>query len=247
MERKLCEILRNEKISENYYLLEFGNEFNKVFLPGNFVHIKIENNFLRRPFSVAIFRRKSIKIIYKVVGKGTEKLSKKNKGEILDIIGPCGNSFPIFKNKRIAIVGGGTGIAPLIFLSEELKKCKNEIYFFYGARSKNLIFFNLLPFGINYIFSTDDGSFGKKGNIFDVFKKYDGFDLIYGAGPEELLKKISQYDKNIPVYISVERYMACGMGLCYGCVIKVKENGKEEYKRVCKDGPVFDGRNIIWE
>lgn len=88
---------------------------------------------------------------------------------------------------------------------------------------------------------------GKKGNIFDVFKKYDGFDLIYGAGPEELLKKISQYDKNIPVYISVERYMACGMGLCYGCVIKVKENGKEEYKRVCKDGPVFDGRNIIWE
>ncbi len=247
MENQICKVIKNKNLSKNYYLLEFENNFKKRFYPGNFVHIKIENLFLRRPFSVAHYSKNKIQIIYKVIGIGTEKLSRKNKGDYLDIIGPLGNSFPFYKNKRICIIGGGTGIAPLIFLAKELKKYNEEIYFFYGARNKNLIFFQILPTGINYIFSTDDGSFGKRGNIFDVFKKFNSFDVIYAAGPEGLLKKLTSSIKKIPVYISVENYMACGMGLCYGCVIKVKENDKWEYKRVCKDGPVFEGKEILWE
>jgi dihydroorotate dehydrogenase electron transfer subunit len=248
MENKICKIKINEKLEDGYFLLEFENNFNEIFSPGNFVHLKIENNFLRRPFSVCKFSKNSIIIIYKVVGEGTEKLSKKKKGEYLDILAPCGNSFPVFKNKKIAIIGGGTGIAPLIFLSQKLRNHKNEVDFFYGAKNKKLIFFNILPNGIDYIFSTEDGSFGKKGNIFDIFQKYNGsYEVIYCSGPEGLLKKVSLYSDKIPVYISLENYMACGMGLCYGCVVKIKQNDGWVYKRVCKDGPVFNAKEIIWE
>jgi dihydroorotate dehydrogenase electron transfer subunit len=248
MKSEICKIIKNEKLTENFYLLKIENKFKERFLPGNFVHIKIENNFLRRPFSVAKYTEKSIIIIYKVVGTGTYLLSKKKKNDSLDVLGPIGNSFPVFKNKKVALIGGGTGIAPLIFLSEELKKCRNYICFFYGVKSKNLIFFDLLPKGIKYIFSTDDGTFGERGDIFKVFKKYNGdFDILYGAGPEPLLEKITSYSDELKVYISLENYMACGMGLCYGCVVKIKENDGWEYKRVCKDGPVFDGKKVIWD
>ncbi|MCM8818351.1 MAG: dihydroorotate dehydrogenase electron transfer subunit [Candidatus Omnitrophica bacterium] len=246
MENVICEVIKNENLNKDHLLLEFENNFKEDFYPGNFVHIKIEKCFLRRPFSVARFNKKSIQIIYKVVGKGTEILSQKTKGESIDIIGPLGNSFPIYKNKKICIIGGGTGIAPLIFLSEELKKFNKEIFFFYGSRNRNSIFFSVLPDGIDYIFSTDDGSFGTKGNIFDIFKKFNGFEVIYGSGPEELLKKISKFSKKVPVYLSLENYMACGMGLCYGCVVKIREKDNWEYKRVCKDGPVFRADKIIW-
>jgi len=248
MKNEICKILKNKNLSEECFLLEFENNFTEIFLPGNFVHIKIENNFLRRPFSIAQYSKKSLQIVYKVVGIGTEQLSRKKEGDFLDILGPLGNSFPLFKHKKVCIIGGGTGVAPLLFLSKMLKKYDNEITFFYGARNKNQILFQILPYGVNYVFSTEDGSFGKRGNIFDVFKKFNNdFDVIYGAGPEPLLKKISSISKNIPIFISLENYMACGMGLCYGCVVKVKDNKNWEYRRVCKDGPVFEGRKIIWE
>ena len=248
MENKICKIKINEKLEDVHYLMEFENNFKENFLPGNFVHIKIENNFLRRPFSVCKVDKNSIIIIYKVVGEGTEKLSKKKKNEYIDVIAPCGNSFPLFKNKKIAIIGGGTGIAPLIFLSEKLKNNRNEIDFFYGVKNKKFIFFNILPIRINFIFATEDGSFGKKGDIFDVFKNFkDNYDLIYASGPKELLKKVSSFSEKIPVYISLENYMACGMGLCYGCVVKIKQGNDWTYKRVCKDGPVFNAKEIIWD
>ncbi|MCM8767680.1 MAG: dihydroorotate dehydrogenase electron transfer subunit [Candidatus Omnitrophica bacterium] len=248
MDSKISKVLENKKIADDFYLLRIENRFKQKFLPGNFIHIKIENTFLRRPFSVAIYSKKFIGIIYKKIGVGTEILSKKKKGDFLDILGPCGNSFPIFRNKKVCLIAGGTGIAPLIFLSNELKKNKNEIYFFYGARNRKLIFFELLQSGINYIFSTDDGSFGYKGNIFDRFIEYkDDYDILYAAGPEQLLKKISLYSSKKPLYISLENYMACGMGLCYGCVVKIKEGNDWSYKRVCKDGPIFEAKNIIWE
>jgi dihydroorotate dehydrogenase electron transfer subunit len=248
MEIKICRIKKNEVVGNLHYLMEFENNFKESFSPGNFVYIKIENNFLRRPFSVSGFSKNSLKIIYKIVGEGTEKLSKKEKGECVDVLGPCGNSFPLFENKKIAIIGGGTGIAPLIFLCERLKKYKNEIDFFFGAKNKELLFLSILPPNINYIFTTEDGSFGKRGNIFDVFYKFkDIYEVIYASGPEELLKKISKLSDKIPIYLSLENYMGCGMGLCYGCVVKVKVNNGWIYKRVCKEGPVFSGKEIIWE
>ncbi|MFN4226551.1 MAG: dihydroorotate dehydrogenase electron transfer subunit [Candidatus Ratteibacteria bacterium] len=248
MNSEICKILENKNLVEDFYLMQIENRFKEIFLPGNFIHIKIEGAFLRRPFSVAFYTKKYIGIIYKKIGFGTEILSKKKAGDFLDILGPCGNSFPIYENKKVALIGGGTGIAPLIFLSNELKKRKNEIYFFYGARNKKLIFFDILPFGINYIFSTDDGSFGLKGNIFEIFKRYkNDYDILYTAGPEPLCKKLISYWKRKPIYVSLENYMACGMGMCYGCVVKIKEENDWTYKRVCKDGPIFEGKKIIWE
>lgn len=253
MEIQNCKIIENKKIGENYYILKLENKFKEKFLPGQFLHIKIPENFLRRPFSVASFTDSFISILYQVVGTGTKKLSEKKEGEILNVIGPCGNSFPVKKEyKKICIIAGGIGVAPLIFLAEEILKKKKEIYFFYGAKNKNFIPFEILPYGPGYFFSTDDGSYGKKGNVFELFKKtYKKLtiEVIYGAGPEPLLKKISEFSKkiDIPSYISVENYMGCGMGLCYGCVVKIKGNNSWEYKRVCKDGPVFEAKNIIWK
>lgn len=243
--------MKNIKLSDEYYLLMIENMFKKEFHPGNFLHIKIENHFLRRPFSVSYYTKKSISVLYKIVGEGTNKLSKIPPGEKLDIIGPLGNSFPIFKNKNIALIGGGSGIGPLIFLAKKLKENRNNVFFFYGASKKENIFFQILPLGISYIFATDDGSFGIKGDIFSTFlkffKKEEIFDIIYGVGPKPLLIKLSNLKTSIPIFISVENYMACGMGLCYGCVIKVKKDSHWEFKKVCKDGPIFEAREVIWD
>jgi len=251
MEIKNCRIISNKMIRDSYFILTFENNFSENCKPGQFLMIKIPFLFLRRPFSVLKINKNTISILYNVVGKGTEILSKNKKGDALNILGPCGNSFNIKKeNKKIWLIGGGTGIAPLLFLSKKIKK--EKITFFYGAKNKNLLLFDILPSGTKFIFSTDDGSYGYKGTIFSCVKnliKKEKPDIIYCSGPENLLKKISNLSKKekIPCFLSIENFMGCGMGICYGCVIKVKSENGWEYKRVCKDGPIFKGEEVIWE
>lgn len=253
MERKNLRIIKNKELAENFFWMEIENGFSEEFFPGQFIYIKIPPFFLRRPFSVAKMEREKLCILYQIKGKGTETLSKKRDGEYLDIIGPLGNGFP-FKEKwkKVYLVGGGTGIAPLIFLSENLRKKCDDVVFFYGARNKKLIFKSILPENIEIVFSTEDGSFGYKGKITEVLINRldkDIPDVVFSAGPEGMLKEIGVISKKyrIPCYVSVERRMGCGMGLCYGCVIKVKKGKGWEYVRVCKEGPVFNVEDIIWE
>jgi len=254
MEIKNCKVIKNQKIAEKHFILKFENKFSKEFLPGQFLMVALPHFYLRRPFSVFKVNKNTISILYKVVGKGTEILSKMKKGNILNILGPCGNEFNIEqKYENIWIIGGGTGIAPLIFLSEKLKRKNKNITFFYGARNKNLLFFDILPAGIEYVFSTNDGSYGYKGTIFSIvekmIKKEEKPDVIYCGGPELLLQKVSSLSvrHKIPSFITLENFMGCGMGVCYGCVIKVKEQNGWEYKRVCKDGAIFRGEEVIWQ
>lgn len=252
MEMKNCKIIENRKLEREHFLLRIENKFIKDFKPGQFIMIKIPPYFLRRPFSLCKIDKNSITVLYKVVGEGTKRLSEMTPGTVLNVLGPCGNGFKVDKNtKNIWIVGGGVGVAPLIYLTEKLKKKK--ITFFYGTKKKNFLFFELLPYGPEYIFATDDGSYGYKGTIFSILKniiKKEGKpDIIYCGGPEILLKKLSEFSKKrkIPAYMTLENIMGCGMGLCYGCVIKVKTPDGWDYKRVCKDGPVFKSEEIIWE
>lgn len=253
MEIKRCKIIENRKLEDIHFLLSVENNFSEKFIPGQFITIEIPRFFLRRPFSVCRVGQESISILYKIVGKGTGYLSKKKKGEYLNIVGPCGNGFEIKKeNKNVWIIGGGVGIAPLVFLAEKLVQENKKVIFFYGERKKDLLFFEILPYGVEYIFSTEDGSYGNKGNIFEVFKKFlksKKPDVVFSAGPLPLLKKISHILKKekIHSYMAIEERMGCGMGICYGCVVKIKKGNGWEYKRVCKEGPVFKSEEIIWE
>jgi len=193
-----------------------------------------------------------------VLGEGTEMLSRKKPGEDLDIIGPLGNGFEYRTAKHLPIlVAGGMGIAPLIFLAEKLvelktKKAKRKTLVLLGARTKSQIlcekeFKNL---GCEVRVATDDGSRGFKGKVTELLKKFLPLAIsnkplaIYACGPRPMLKEISQVSKKykISAEISLEEHLACGIGACFGCVVKTK-NG---FQRVCKEGPVFNADKIIW-
>ncbi len=253
MEAKNLKIESVTRITEYLYSLKLEGSFISPPAPGQFLHIKIDDHlFLRRPFSIAGYKDTTITLIVQVVGEGTRLLCGKKRGDLLNVIGPLGRGFHVNKNwKNIFLVGGGTGIAPLVFLADRLSD--RNITFFYGARNIEHIAFNLLPYNVNYVFATDDGSYGHKEfiskSVAGFLKKNERPDVIYGGGPHGLLKKIGHLSEkhNTPAFVSMENRMACGIGLCYGCVIKIKSGSGWEYKRVCKDGPVFSTKEIIWE
>jgi dihydroorotate dehydrogenase electron transfer subunit len=255
MEIKRMFIANVEKLEKNHYWLTLTGRFKEKPSPGQFLQIKIDPLFLRRPFSIGSYKSGKTGLLVQIKGKGTDILTKENKGSKISVTGPLGEGFPYHKTwKKIWFIGGGTGIAPLLFLYESLKHkhklCHCE--FFYGARRKNLLFFDILPRKLTFEFSTGDGSYGEKGEVTELVRKRlrsEKPDVIYAGGPEGLLKEISLISAafKIPAYITLENKMACGMGLCYGCVAKIKTTSGGEYKRVCKEGPVFNANKVKWE
>ena len=261
-------VLFKEKLREKIFRLTLTSPLiSKKAKPGNFVHIKVGSNgypLLRRAFSIhrAQKDKNSFDILFKVVGKGTEILSKVIPGETLDILGPIGNSFSLPQRKKeIMLVAGGMGIAPLWFLFTQLAKIfksefgssgQDKLTFFLGAKSKKELLYleKLKMMGVRLIVSTDDGSLGIKGQVTDVFlnaikrRNEDHRNLaIYSCGPQMMLEKMSEMAKrlNLSCQISLETHMPCGVGACWGCVVKLKDG---TYKRVCVDGPVFDAREV---
>ena len=250
MEHKIVRIKEKKTYKEKFCLLTVENRFSSSPLPGQFIHIKIEGVFLRRPFSVAGLSQKTISIFFQIKGKGTLFLSRKNRGEEIDIIGPVGNHFSYERFKEnILVVAGGIGIAPMIFLSSLLLKTKKKFLFFHGAQNKDFLLNFFLPKGTYpVITSTDDGSKGKNGRITDVIEDYlkkEKVDVIFASGPYFMLKKTTEISTrfNVPCYVSMENRMFCGTGVCQGCVIETKDG----FKKVCTDGPVFDARKIEWK
>lgn len=207
---------------------------------------------LRRPFSIHRINKDGFSIIYHIVGKGTEILSRTQKGAELDVIGPLGNGFTIDRTKTAILIAGGCGSAPLYCLEEELKKKKIGSHFFMGATTKDLLLCgsDFAKLGTKLYISTDDGSCGEKCTVSALYSSYiDTLDpkkcLIYTCGPKPMMKAVSEIAEkhNIPCQVSLEEYMACGIGACLGCVVETI-NGN---RRVCKDGPVFDPKEIIWQ
>lgn len=254
MEAKDFKIDSINRLTGQLYRMELEGSFTKPPVPGQFIHIKIDNLFLRRPFSIAEYKNNLFTILFKVVGEGTKILSTAKEGDRLNVIGPLGKGFQVKKDWKSAfLVGGGTGIAPLIFLTETLLKEKVDVVFFYGARSRDDIAFNILGCGINCIFTTEDGSYGEKGLLTPFvethIKKEGRPDVLFSGGPYGLLKEIGRISEKyeIPAFVSMENRMACATGLCYGCVTKIKTQEGWEYKRVCMEGPVFNTKVIEWE
>lgn len=233
-------IVSNNEISPNIYEIILQGDFKGK--PGQFYMIKGWNSldpFLPRPISIANLNKDKITFLYEVRGRGTHIISSLQKGNKLSILGPLGNGFSYDNVKKIAIVSGGIGIAPMVYLGEKLKS-HVDLYagfrdhtYYIDAFSKNIE---------NVYISTEDGSKGHKGYIVDILEP-EKYDLIYTCGPAPMMKSVMKVcEGKVPVYISMESRMACGIGACLGCTIDTV-NGVE---RVCKEGPVFLGEEVIF-
>jgi len=252
-----ADILAKEEVVPGVFNLTIVSpEISRNAKPGQFVHVKCcgrnENFILRRPFSIhRVVPGRAFEILFQVVGKGTEALSKVKIHDTLDIIGPLGASFSYSeKIKSALLVAGGIGVAPLIFLAEELTAKQVMIYPMLGAQTKTklLRYIDFKRLGKKTYAATDDGSFGHEGTVVDLLNRTIHQlrpEIIYACGPDPMLRKIVRTadDFGIKCQVSLEATMACGIGACLGCACATRQG----YKMVCKDGPVFDAQDIIWD
>jgi len=240
------------QIGTNVFLLKLQSD--KIAAnakPGQFVNIKVSNsNFplLRRPFSICNVEGDYFTIMFTSVGEGTLVLQKKQKGEFVDVMGSAGNGFSLDGNyEKAIIVAGGIGAAPFPFLIKELEKIGKEIICFSGGRTKN----DCITYEMkNVSTATDDGSFGFKGTVVELLSsqiaRYKNERIkIFGCGPNAMLKSLQQFcfTRNIEAEISTESSMACGFGICQGCPVQ-SATDKNKFLLVCKDGPVFNVKDI---
>lgn len=239
-------ILNNVQIAKDTFKMIIDNqEVALSCLPGQFISIECPNTFLRRPFSIAGTDNESFTIIYKIKGEGTKFLSSLVKGDSIDVIGPLGNGFNISTSESL-LVGAGVGVAPLIFLSNKLKE--NSIKYTFVSAFKTI---NDVINIKESVIITEDGSTNLSGllteNIKDLINNLKP-SKIYSCGPIPVLKYLSgiAHKENLSLEIAMERDFACGIGVCMGCVIVVLENNIVKNLRICKDGPVFDGKIIKW-
>lgn len=245
-------VVRHIEVSRDMYELEFiAPAIASDSRPGQFVHIRsaIDNNpLLRRPLSLYDVDKRlgSITLLYKVVGKGTYLLTRIRTKDSLDAMGPLGHGFSLLApHKTALLVGGGVGIAPLVYLAGVLQQHGCQVKVLHGVENrKELVALDKLrKIGVDFFCSTMDGSAGFKGLVTDLLLKKINpaeVDFIYCCGPEAMMARVSDYarENNIAGEVSLEDHMACGVGACLGCARKLK-NSDQEYKKVCKDGPVF--------
>jgi dihydroorotate dehydrogenase electron transfer subunit len=217
--------------------------------PGRYVMVRCGNDtVLPRPFSIHQCNENKIALLVRVIGKGTEWLSYRNPGDELEIFGPFGRGFSISpESKKLLLVAGGIGIAPLLFLLRQGLRQGYQIRLLLGAATARQLYpMHSLPGGIELGIATEDGSTGEKGMVTELLAGSSGrADQIFACGPLPMYRAMSGMPelKNRPVQVSMEVVMGCGRGICYGCTIKTKKG----LKKVCQDGPVFDLADIIWE
>lgn len=216
---------------------------------GQFVEVYPDNgvNLLSRPISICEINKEegSLRLVFQIVGKGTKLFSELKPDDEIRLLGPCGNGYTLSEGRSV-LVGGGIGVPPLL---ETCKQLKGEKIVVLGFRSGSFLAEEFDRLGAKVYVATDDGSVGFKGNVVDLLKaKGIKGDMIYSCGPKIMLKFLSMYaeENNIQCQVSMEERMACGIGACVGCVVQIKEGDGWTYKKVCKDGPVFDSREVCW-
>lgn len=248
-------IKENKNLGLNFYKFSVvSKQAAAAAQAGQFCMIGLDKVFLRRPLSIYSVDKKSgmISFLYKVVGKGTDILAKMKVGETIKFLGPLGNGYPVNFHDDLepVLVGGGTGIASVHFLAESLKNLKKGFEktgsIYYGVRTKKeLVCLNAFKkMGWKVFVSTEDGSEGYKGFVTDLLaKQIKKESVVYVCGPTPMMKKVINIakEKNISGYASLEEKMACGVGNCQGCAVKIGD----KHKMVCKDGPVFEISEII--
>lgn len=253
-------INENKEIAKDIYqLIIEPKSINRCIVPfpGQYLYIRInETNqpLLRRPISIHDYdsNNKQLSLIYRVIGEGTRLLSKKKLGDEIDILGPLGKGFTynnIESNKKILLIGGGIGTPPLYYLAKELVKMGLKVTILLGFQGINesILVKEFSSLGEVRV-ATIDGSLGVKGTVLDLINENDNWDVFYTCGPIAMMKAIQDkwFNTDIVGYLSLEERMGCGVGACYGCIVKTDKNiNNEGYKKVCSDGPVFPFREVI--
>jgi len=275
MKQTLCSITSNVEVMPGIHLMWIeAPDIAVAALPGQFITVRCGNFTLRRPFSVHQVSSRDIALLFKVAGKGTLWLSQRQKDERIDILGPLGKGFSIEPgSKNLLLVAGGIGIAPLVFLMQYASSQHQitlihgtstaaQFYpFFSAGKKRNKL--SHLPNGVQLIPVTEDGSMGQKGRVTDILPDLlDWADQVYACGPVDMYKAMALPINPSPLkgegkgegekrsnlklkkcQVSLEVRMGCGFGACYGCTIKTKKG----LKQICRDGPVFELDDIIWQ
>lgn len=242
-------VIKNEEIATGIFDLWVENPtLSSIAKPGQFAHILVPGKTLRRPISICDADKSCLRLVYQVKGEGTEILSWIKEGEYLDIIAPLGNGFDIKEDKKYCFIGGGIGVPPMLYAS----KMKEKPVVITGFRNKDLVILqsDFRKDNCELYLTTDDGTAGEKAFVTDVLKrKLNDIDEVCACGPSPMLKAIAEIcnDANVPCQISLEERMGCGIGACLVCACAVRKNdGTEDYVHVCKDGPVFDSKEVIF-
>lgn len=250
--------------SQGLYRMVLNGQAARDAKPGQFVHIQVSDTqdpLLRRPLSIAGIdpEKEEITIYYRVAGKGTDLLTRIGNHEYVSVLGPLGTGFTVPQDGEIVLIAGGIGIFPMYALLQAIDRTKVKVKLLWGGEKEEFLKsadLNLLQtMGIDYEVATLDGSLGTKGLVTALLEKY----LVKkkgpavraaSCGPKGMLKAVTEMclQNELPIEVSLEERMACGIGACLGCVCTVKgENGEPKRKRVCKEGPVLDGKEVIWD
>ena len=242
-------VLENKRIADEIYSLTFAAEEEIAVRPGQFVMVGVGGFPLRRPIAVCKAEGERFTVCYRLKGGGTRALAREYKtGEKLSVLMPLGNGFYVKESeKKVAVVGGGVGIFPLVSAIRAYSKSK-QVYAYMGFRSRASVCMEFdMPRGEKLVIATDDGSVGFHGTSVQAFMQdVDEIkpDVVLACGPTPMLRalKSAMHGRNIPVYVSLEERMGCGIGACLVCVCE-KTDGA--HARVCKDGPVFEIGDVV--
>lgn len=243
MIRAYYTVVSNEKLTENVYKMVLSGETNAITAPGQFINIKLSGLFLRRPISIYDWDDKTLTIIYKVVGEGTEQMSDIKAGEKLDCLVALGNGFDTsVSGERPVLIGGGVGIPPMYGLAKKLiaEGKKPQVILGFNKESEIFAYNEFCAICDDVYVTTVDGSVGTYGFVTDVLKNLD-YTYFYTCGPMPMFCAIETTAKGSGQF-SFEERMGCGFGACMGCTCKTKYGNK----RICKDGPVLVREEIIW-
>lgn len=249
-----AKIVKTDNLAPGIYELVIKAKAALNAVPGQFMMIypKGKHTILPRPISICEINKdeETLRIVYRVVGKGTGEFSEYKAGEEVDVLGPVGNGFPVDKaiGKNAVLIGGGIGVPPILELAKQTKA--ETVSVLVGYRDSNMFLKEDFDKAAKTYIATEDGSYGTKGNVMDALRENNiPCDVIYACGPMPMLRAIKKYaeENGIEAYISLEERMACGVGACLGCVCKTtKEDHHSHVKnaRVCTEGPVFEAREV---
>ena len=243
MFRGIYKIVSNKPLTKDVFEMIMSGDTSAITAPGQFINIKLDGFYLRRPISICNYDNNTVTILYKVVGGGTEAMSRLESGAELDILCGLGNGFDVSKSgEKPVLIGGGVGVPPLYNLCKNLIESGKKVTVILGFNTASEIFYKekFESLGAEVYVSTVDGSSGVKGFVTDVLKNID-YDYFFTCGPMPMFRAIEKIATSSGQY-SFEERMGCGFGACMGCSCKTKYGNK----RICRDGPVLEREEIIW-
>ena len=243
MRQLLFEIKENKPLTKDIMEMVLAGDTSDITRPGQFVNIKLDGLYLRRPISVCDSEEGKLTLIYKVVGKGTEQMRDMTEGT-LDILSSLGNGYDTsLSGEKPLLIGGGVGVPPLYMLAKELRKEGKDVSVILGFNTKDEIFYEeeFKALGCRVYVTTVDGSCGIKGFVTEAMKEID-YTHFFTCGPEPMLKAVWNASKTSG-QLSFEERMGCGFGACMGCSCKTLTG----FKRICKDGPIMMKEEILWK